>query len=267
MQYFKEMSEKHKEEVEKHKTFSVIAKKAAYDAIKQARYFQRKLNIEIDNISESGFGESKGGSLNQDQREQQLGGSGGSKKGSPHKSNKSSNKVLNLDEYDGMFDDTDDDVSGTGGGGGGRRKLTRSSTGPSSRGNPNSPYLNGRNQNRNNPYHNLQTRSENEKDYHASQASLSSKKSKKIKIPGKKQMSYVGKKITRVFFDGKGGSKSSAGITPYDDTSTGGKTSAKSPGKSWVNPGHINYAQKYGKEPPTAASRRTYTPQQQQQYD
>ena len=196
---------------------------------------------------------------------------------SPHsKSNRSSNKVVNLEDYDGLFDDnTTDDDSGMGGDSRrGRRKLTRSSTGPASRGNPNSPYLNGRNKNRNNPYHNLQTRSENEKDYHTSEASVSSKKSKKIKMPGKKQMSYVGKKITRVLFDGKGGgSKSSAGITPYDDASCSGRSmkstksskSAKSPHKSWVNPGHVNYAEKYGKEPPTAASRRSYT--SQQQYD
>jgi hypothetical protein len=117
MQYFKETSENFKIEVEKHKKFSVIAKKAAYDAIKQARYYQRKLNVEIDNISDAGFGESKGGSVNQDEKDSQLNGSGGSRNGSPNKSNKK--KILNLDDYDGLFDDTDDDASGAGAGGGG----------------------------------------------------------------------------------------------------------------------------------------------------
>lgn len=258
MQYFKETAETYKAEVEKHKKFSVIAKKAAYDAIKQARYFQQKLNIEIDHINDGdgGFGESKA-SLNQE----------GSRRS---KSNKSSNKVLDLDDYDGLFDDTDDDASGQGNGNGGkrgRRPLTRSATGSSNRSNPNSPYLKGRKNNKNNPYHNLQTRSESEKDalHSHSHASMSSKKSKKIKMPGKKQMTYVGKKITRIL--GKNGSKSSAGITPYDDMSTSGKSGGggKSPHKAWVNPGYINYAEKYSKEPPTAASRRTYT--SQQQYD
>jgi hypothetical protein len=89
-----------------------------------------------------------------------------------------------------------------------------------------------------------------------------------MKIPGKKQMSYVGKKITRVLFDGKGGSKSSAGIAPYDDAASHGGKSAKSPAKHWVSPGYVDYSKKYNKEPPTAASRRSYIPQQQQQqYD
>ena len=240
LQYFKEQADTFKEEVEKHKKFSAIAKKAAYDAINQARHYQRKLSQEIDNISDAGFGESKSAN----NRSQQLGGSGGeSIKGTPNKQ-----KKFDLDEFDGMFDDTtDEDASDAGIG---RRKLTRSTTAyPKG----NSPYLSSRNKSRSRS-HNLQTRSESEKDHHGSQATSSSKKSKKIKMPGKKQMSYVGKKISRVLFDSKG---NKAGVAPYDDSKGAGP---KSPGgRTWKNPNYIDYAKKYGKEPPTAASRRSYT--------
>mmetsp|Transcript_29938 Transcript_29938/g.55531 ORF Transcript_29938/g.55531 Transcript_29938/m.55531 type:complete len:1059 (+) Transcript_29938:149-3325(+) len=254
MQYFKEQAEQFKDEVEKHKKFSVIAKKAAYDAINQARFYQKKLSQEIDNISESGFGESKT-SVN-DQKSQGDGNGGDSiRKGSTP--NKKKRLVDNFeDEFAGLFEDTTDDEEDTGNGRR-RRKLTRSTTAPPK---GNSPYLSNRNKNRNRAYNHLQTRSENEKDLHASasQTTYSSKKSKKIKVPGKKQMSYVGKKISRVLFDGKNGR---GGVAPYDDS--GGKSS-QSPGKRpWKNPNFVDYAKKYGKEPPTAASRRAYYPGQQ----
>jgi len=60
----------------------------------------------------------------------------------------------------------------------------------------------------------------------------------------------------------------SAGIAPYDDAASHGGKSAKSPAKHWVSPGYVDYSKKYNKEPPTASSRRSYIPQQQQQqYD
>ena len=107
---------------------------------------------------------------------------------------------------------------------------------------------------------------ENEKDFQSMNGSVSSKKSKKMKIPGKKQMSYVGKKISRVLFDGKTGSRSTVGIAPHDDSSTlkSGKSSkaAKSPLKPWVSPSYVNYAEKYGKtSPKKSAARRQYVPQ------
>ena len=249
MQYFKEMTEKQKEEIEKHKKFSVIAKKAAYDAIKQAKYYQRKLKIEIDNISETGL-ESK--SLNQATHDHNS----SSRKNSPLKSNRTSSKVINLDEFDGLFDDEDEDEESRGSGrqrrNGGKRSVRAVKS---------SPYLNGSSKSLINPYYNLQTRSENEKDFQAN-GSVSSKKSKKIKIPGKKQMSYVGKKISRVLFDGKQGSRSSVGIAPHDDSSSSIKSGGKSPHKGWVNPNYINYAEKYGKPTPNkSASRRQYTSQ------